>query len=135
MITVYGGQGNFQGSDISSLRAHKFLSSKSTVLKLLPPTEDAFIQHLKRASLATIVDKQAHRARPKVPTPQPPWPEHMSKSLSCSCNRNCSCARRSISCYIGCNCTGSPGKCSRTKLQEQMDSSTEPEDFESEFDE
>ena len=44
---------------IEVIRAHKFLRNKSTLLKLLPPT-DAFIQHIQRDALATVIDKQSH---------------------------------------------------------------------------
>ena len=54
-------QDDFTGSDLCQLRAHKFMNNKSTLLKLLPPTEDAFQQHLKRAALATLIDKNAHK--------------------------------------------------------------------------
>ena len=53
-----------KGDDFEGV--NKFLNNKSTLLKLLPPTEDAFIQHVKRAALATLVDKAAHVAKPEV---------------------------------------------------------------------
>ncbi len=125
--------------DIASLRAHKFLRYKSAAtLKLLPPTEDSFRQHVKRCALATIIDKRAHVAQPALPpytnfgwsienteqTLQPVqstaniWPEQMSQSLSCNCktgclSKRCSCSRRGVRCYIGCHCTGTREKCAR----------------------
>ena len=59
---------NAEFEDLSSLRAHNFLNSKSTLLKLLPPTEDAFLQHVKRAAYATILDKCAHVPKPVIPS-------------------------------------------------------------------
>jgi len=50
----------------SELRVHKFLNNKCTLLKLLPPTEDAFLLHVKRAALATLMDKTSHIARPEL---------------------------------------------------------------------
>lgn len=50
---------NFEESNLVKLRAYKFLNNRSTLLKLLPPTEDAFLLHLKWAGLATITDKNA----------------------------------------------------------------------------
>ena len=37
------------------------------MLKLLPPTEDAYILHLQRAALATIIDKTAPVVKPQLP--------------------------------------------------------------------
>jgi len=37
------------------------------MLKLLPPTEDAYLLHLQRAALATIIDKTAHVVKPQLP--------------------------------------------------------------------
>ena len=47
-------------SSLEEIRAHTFLNKNTTVLKMLPPTEDAFLQHLKRAALATVIDKTVH---------------------------------------------------------------------------
>jgi len=42
---------NLEDTELSKLEVHKFLNNnKSTLLKLLPPTEDAFIQHLRQAA-------------------------------------------------------------------------------------
>lgn len=97
----------FEDSDLEKLRAYKFLNNKSTLLKLLPPTEDAFLLHLNRAAHATIIDKNAHIAKPNipsctefgwsltdgkpipVPSTQQAWPESMEKTLSCGCVRGC----------------------------------------------
>ena len=46
---------------------YKFLNSQSVLMKLLPPTEDAFLLHLNRAVYATIVDKNAHNPKPNLP--------------------------------------------------------------------
>ena len=131
--------------DLPTLRAHNFLTHKSaSLLKLLPPTEDAFTQHVKRSALATIIDKRSHIATPTIPpythfgwtggaeigTPlvpklstSDPWPQQMSKALSCNCKkgcaRNCSCAKRGVSCYVGCRCTGAQNKCSRHQYIEE----------------
>ena len=42
---------------IVEIRVQKFLTSQSMLLKMIPPTHGAFLQHLKRATYATIVDK------------------------------------------------------------------------------
>jgi len=49
------------------------LNNKSTPLKLLPPTENAFLFNLKRAALATIIDENAHIAKPEIPPLQEFW--------------------------------------------------------------
>ena len=43
---------NFEGSDIETLRDNTFLNNinKSTLLKLLPPNENAFEQHIRHAA-------------------------------------------------------------------------------------
>jgi len=107
------------------------------MLKLLPPTEDAYLLHLQRAAVATIIDKNAHVAKPQlahVAKPQLPpfvdygwaledgklvpvqstqraWPQTITQAVACGCtkrcSRNCSCARKNVACYIGCRCQGS----------------------------
>ena len=56
VIAVYTNKSDaFEDCDLAKLRAYKFLNSRSTMLKLLPPTEDAYLLHLQRAALATTV--------------------------------------------------------------------------------
>ena len=55
------------GNNLAEIRSNKFLNNKSTLLKLLPQTEETFIQHLTRAMLATIIDKTAHIPKPIIP--------------------------------------------------------------------
>ena len=151
-IAVYTSTADyFEGSDLGKLRAYKFLNNKSTLLKLLPPTENAFLLHLKQAALATLIDKSAHIAKPQIPSftefgwsldkgnlvplpsTQPAWPVSMKKAISCGCvkgcQRNCSCAKKAVPCYIGCRCQGLATKCSRihTATTESRDSSSDSE--------
>lgn len=128
----------FQELDLAKLRAHKFLNNRSTLLKLLPNTEGAFLYHLKRAALATATDKNAHVGKPQIPpqyenydwalkdgklvpvtTTQPAWPQSKSKVIAFGCTRgcekNCSCSKKNITCYIGCRCQGTAEKCSRVQ--------------------
>ena len=94
------------------------MNNKSTLLKLLPQTEVAFQQHLKRAALATFTDKNTHRPVCKhldineygwkyeslvpvtVPILHPTWPSTINDTLSYHCSkggpRQCSCAKRSL---------------------------------------
>ena len=119
--------------NLAQIRATKFLHNKSVMLKMLPATEGAFLQHVLRAALAVLIDKQSHVARPNIPgyhefgwiqngsrcvplmSLTPLWPVQMQQTLSCNCKkgciRNCPCAKRGVSCYIGCRCTGTVGKC------------------------
>ena len=45
-------------TSLADLRTKKFLGG-SAVVQSLPPTADSFLQHIKRASLSTIVMKSA----------------------------------------------------------------------------
>ena len=141
---------HFEGADLGKLRAYKFLNNKSTLLKLLPPTEDSFLLHLKRAVLATV---SAHVAIPQIPSfaeywsvdkgkvvpipsTQPAWPVSMDKLIWCGCvqgcQRKCSCSKKAIPCYIGCRCQGLATKCNRiqTATFESSDSSSGSSDSE-----
>lgn len=106
-MTVYTKNTEIIGSSLGKVRANKFLNDKSTLLKLLPPTEGAFLQHLKRSALATTIDKIAHIAKPIYPslhdfgwtvkdgdlvpiqTTEPLWPNEMTQSVSCKCKKGC----------------------------------------------
>ena len=146
VIAVYTNRSDdFEDCDLGKVRAYKFLNNKSTMLKLLPPTEHTFLLHLQRAALATIIDKTAHVAKPQLPpfvdygwaledgklvpvmSTQPAWPQTITKAIACGCtkgcNRNCSCARKNVACYIGCRCQGSATKCSRVTYTAPFDSS------------
>ena len=67
MVSAYANEGNiFEGSDFGKHRVFTFLNNKSTLLKLLPPTESAYEHHLKPAALATAIDMIAHICKPNV---------------------------------------------------------------------
>ena len=55
-MSVYGRlvHGQTISEDLKYLRAQKFLLNDTPVLKMLPPTEAAFMQHLKGVALATL---------------------------------------------------------------------------------
>ena len=150
VVAVYTNKGdNFEGSDLGKLRVHKFLNNKSTLLKLLPPTDNTFQQHLKRAALATLIDKSAHICKPHiepcedygwiiddgkmvpVQSTHPNWPQQMIQKIACGCakgcNRNCSCGKKKFECYIGCRCQGLATKCSRAHYATIFDSSSDSE--------
>ena len=46
--------------NLAQIRATKFLHNKSVILKMLPATEGALLQHVLRAGLAVLMDKQSH---------------------------------------------------------------------------
>ena len=118
-------------------------------MTLLSLTEDAFLLHMRRAALATLIDKTAHVSKPAIPpyeeygwvldngTPVPvvsthsACPQQMTKTVSCGCtkgcNRNCSCAKNNIPCYISCRCQGSSKKCGRTMIAVRFGSSENSE--------
>lgn len=99
-IAVYASKADHsEDFDLAKLRVYKFLNNRSTLLKLVPPTEKAFDLHLKRAALATIIDKNAHIAKPDIPSfteygwilsdgnavpcpsTEPAWPMSMEKAI------------------------------------------------------
>lgn len=148
IVSVYSNKHEeFSDTSLSKLRVFKFLNNKSTLLKLLPPSDGAFLQHLRRAALATITDKTAHIPQPTavsiedygwalmdgthvpVMSTQPAWPLQMKTAVSCKCTkgckRNCSCAKNCIPCYVGCRCGGLVDRCSRAILSESEESDLE----------
>ena len=67
MVSVYPIKVDiFEGYGLVKRRVYTFLNNRSTLLKLLPLTEKAYEQHLKRAALATAIDKSAHIYKPDV---------------------------------------------------------------------
>ena len=116
---------------------------------MLPPTEAAFMQHLKRAALATLRDKLALSPKPDlplfdnfgweltegllkpVPSTDPMWPDEMLKALTCNCekgcSRNCPCEKRNVACFVGCLCTGTKETCYRAKAAFQSESEDDKE--------
>ena len=67
IVTVYTNKAELiEDYDLGKVRTYKFLNNRSTLLKLLPPSEHAFLEHLKRATYATIIDTKAHIAKPDI---------------------------------------------------------------------
>ena len=105
-------------------------------------TECAYEQHIKRAALATAIDKSAHICNSNVePREDYGWtvdngylmpvqsthqalPQEMKHTIPCGCtkgcSRNCSCAKKNIACTLGCRCQGSK-KCGRARYTDAFD--------------
>ncbi len=122
---------------LKQLRGLTFLTGNGTLLRL-PPTDDAFEQHVKRACLSTIIAKSAHLpASPSinyedygwkkdidgflrpVSMTLPPWPENLPDLITCKCekgcNTTCKCKANREPCFIGCKCLGNPECCVWTR--------------------
>lgn len=132
---LHGYSGGNSCHSLAELRTKKFLSGSLGTLQSLPPTPDAFLQHLKRACLSTIVMKSAHIAKtPKMQFDKYGWcvhdstlcpvkmtidafPKKLEQSVKCNCKkkcaRNCTCLRNNVPCYLACSCKGETGKCTR----------------------
>lgn len=120
------------------------MNSRPTLLKLLLPTEHAFLLYVKREALVALTDKTEHTTKPGLRSygdfgwslvddilMQSAWPQHITNSISCACtegsSRNCSCIRKGISCYTGCRYQGSDsrGKYSSAKCTAESEDSSD----------
>jgi len=136
MLSLYD-RSDFGGT-LDALRAHLFGNIKGD-MRCLPPTEDAFQLHLRRALHQLAVCKRAHLSEPTYPAAtdfgrelasgklvatmmlKEAKPTEFKRAKYCRCNkskcaRGCSCARANVKCVIACLCTGDPNKCSRVEL-------------------
>jgi hypothetical protein len=136
MVSLYD-RSDFGGS-LDALRAHLFGNIKGD-MRCLPPTEDAFLLHLRRALHQLAVCKRAHLCQPTYPPAtdfgrelvngkvvatmmlKDPKPAELKHAKHCRCKksmcaRGCSCARANVKCVIACLCTGDPNKCSRVEV-------------------
>ena len=134
------GRPGYEGS-LDMLRAHLFATT-SNDLRYLPPTEDAFKQHVLRAFMQISISKSSHLSNPSYPNPtslgrviingklapvlmcKPAKPSVVKhKTVSCNCKqgrclRRCKCAKFKVSCVscaISCLCGGSPSQCGRAE--------------------
>ncbi len=60
LVAVYTKKDNDLKKAALGDTVYKFLNNKATLLKLLPQLKTLFLFHMKRAALATIVDKTTH---------------------------------------------------------------------------
>ena len=118
------------GGNLDALRAHLFVSLKGD-MRCLPPTEDAFLLHFRRALHQLAMCKRAHMVQPTYPAAtdfgrqlvngklvatmmqKEAKPSELKHSKYCRCKksmcaRGCSCARATVKCGIACLCTGTP---------------------------
>lgn len=98
----------------------------------LPPTEDAFSLHVKRAFLQCAIYKSASKIQPQVPkptdfgyyiennvlvprmTPQEAKPSFLEITANCkcklfTCTNKCKCLKTNVPCNISCLCQGKCG--------------------------
>jgi len=111
---------------LDELRYRLFCRKGSTAT--LPPTSDAFVQHVKRANYQTLLWKMSHLSITEdrhIPKPQnngwqmldgslaPIWttkdsaPSEIVTFISCKCRTkctNCQCAKNNLSCTDACGC-------------------------------
>ena len=120
--------------DLNALRV-KFSTSREKSLLKLPPSEPAFIQHVKRAAWQARVWMNSHLAQPDVGSPldngwqlqdekvvpiyfEGPTSAELLKGLLCQCsgrhpcrNGECSCSKAGLGCTELCGC-GAEERCS-----------------------
>ena len=130
---------------LDSLRAHLFTSTKRD-LRLLPPTEDAFHQHVLRSLCQFSLYKEAAKSNPCLLSPLKFGrkldqkgalvPVMMTKEskmaaaklLFCKCKKGClqkcSCAKNGTACIIACSCNGHHLKCGRLEEDSEEDDMT-----------
>ena len=126
------------GGNLDALRAHLFGNIRGD-MRCLPPTEDAFLLHLRRTLHQLAVCKRAHLSLPNYPPAtdfgrelvngklvatmmlKDPKPAEFKRAKYCRCKksmcaRGCSCARANVKCVIACLCTADPNKCPRVEV-------------------
>jgi hypothetical protein len=124
--------------NLDVLRAHLFASRKGD-LRSLPPTENAFRQHVLRSLHQLVVSKRAHISQPVYPDAtifgiqlvdgkliptmltKEALPQAVKLAKYCKCKtgrclKGCICARAKVKCAIACLCTGDPQKCGRIEI-------------------
>ena len=138
-------------SSLNTLRQHIFAQNKSE-LRSLPPTEDAFKQHVLRALYQFRWWKQANKSNPNIPsvtdfgrnilnnylvpitTVLPQVPPDLDVPSFCKCKSSmcqssrCSCVKADIMCTIACVCATSLHGCSREEDIDEEESESD-EDF------
>ena len=143
------GRPDFAGS-LDMLRAHLFATSDSD-LRFLPPTTDAFRQHVLRTLMQVLVSKSSHLSNPAYPDPtkfgrhivngrlvpvlmhKSAKPVAAQKVVGCKCKqgrclRGCGCTNRNGPCTVSCLCGGDPSRCGRAEKYLTIQDASSDED-------
>ena len=130
VASLYDPKDKFKVTSLNRLRV-RLAATRSMPIAKLPPCEDSFLQHVKRASWQTNIWTLAHQAKPDVPSPVGHgWklqddivvpvflegPTALDKmqdffcgcmgNAKCSTYVNCPCRRDGIGCSEVCRCEG-----------------------------
>ena len=129
LLSLYGKKGRNYSSN-NQLRANMYC--RTVDLRALPPTDDAYKQHVLRALLQTATWVRADKAKPTLPNlyefgwkkekdgaspilmTEPSAPKDIASSAYCSCKGKCvrGCPCRDIgTCALMCSCGGKPAAC------------------------
>ncbi len=137
---LYAKGDNFD--DLNSVRAHMYYGGSKS-LECIPPTDDAFRQHVLRAIFQTHTWVSADDPVPPSLNPfEYGWsttsgivkpvlmlkqhvPTNLSRDTYCRCKkkciRNCSCKKLNVKCEVSCSCRGQPNDCVRAQFEMDME--------------
>lgn len=136
--------------NLDTLRAHLFATTAND-LRYLPPTEDAFHQHVLRALIQISINRSSHCSYTEYPDPthfgrhvingklvpvlmlRSPKPSVTQKALYCKCKRgrclrSCPCTKNKINCAVSCLCGGKPPECGRAEQSLLIQDASSDED-------
>ena len=100
-FSVYANNGDmFEGSDLGKHRVYTFHTHRVNSVEGPTAHGERYEQHVRRAALATAIDKSAHICKPNVEqcedygwtvqSMRQAWPQHMMHTISCGCTTGCS---------------------------------------------
>lgn len=129
-------------NNLNAVRAHLYYGGTRS-LECIPPTDDAFKQHVLRAMFQTHTWITADEPVPQALDPfmygwasicgttQPvlmlksPVPPKLNRDNFCKCRkkctRNCLCKKLNVRCEVSCLCRGQANTCVRSQFQLEMD--------------
>ena len=134
-------------TNLNSLR-EKLAATKNVPVQKLPPSEPAFVEHVKRAGHQCRIWMRAGETKPDIPSPegngwyrkdgilQPkffegPTSAEMMNDLVCSCRGsepctdNCTCANNNLPCTDECMCANNDRECGNAHPESDSDSDTD----------
>ena len=123
----------FEGSDLGKHQVYTFPNNKSTLLKVLPPTESAYEQHLRRAVLTCKPNVEPREDFGwtvdngyliPVQLTRQSWPQQIIHTISIVAIAETAHVRRRtlpVGLYLGCRSQGS-NKCGRARYTTAFDS-------------